>query len=127
LIVEDEPLIALEIMAGLESVGVDVEGPVGSAEDALRAIDDDGSFDGVLLDGNLRGERADEIAAALTRRNIPFAFVTGYGRQALPESFGQSPMLTKPFTQEQLLQTAARLVSTVPRGLRLHRDREPRT
>ena len=40
LIVEDEPLIALEIMAGLESVGVDVEGPVGSAEDALRAIDD---------------------------------------------------------------------------------------
>jgi CheY-like chemotaxis protein len=127
LIVEDEPLIALEIMAGLESVSVDVEGPVGSAEDALRAIDDDGSFDGVLLDGNLRGEPADEIAAALTRRNIPFAFVTGYGRQALPESFGQSPMLTQPFTQEQLLQTAARLVSTVPRGLRLHRDREPRT
>jgi hypothetical protein len=61
----------------------------------------------------------------LTRRNIPFAFVTGYGRQALPESFGQSPMLTKPFTQEQLLQTAARLVRTVPRGLRLHKDREP--
>ena len=126
LIVEDEPLIALEIMAGLESAGVDVEGPVGSAEDALRAIDDDGSFDGVLLDGNLRGEPADEIAAALTRRNIPFVFVTGYGRQALPESFGQSPMLTKPFTQEQLLQTAARLVRTVPRGLRLHKDRERR-
>ncbi len=48
MIVEDEPLIALEIMAGLESAGVDVEGPVGSVEDALRAIDDDGSFDGVL-------------------------------------------------------------------------------
>src|SRR6476661_202093 len=127
LIVEDEPLIALEIMAGLESVGVDVEGPVGSVEDALRAIDDDGSFDGVLLDANLRGEPAGEIAAALTRRNIPFVFVTGYGRQALPESFGQSPMLTKPFTQEQLLQTAARLVRTVPLGLRLHKDREPRT
>jgi hypothetical protein len=35
-------------MAGLESVGVYVEGPIGSVEDALRAIDDDGSFDGVL-------------------------------------------------------------------------------
>jgi len=127
LIVEDEPLIALEIMAGLESVGVDVEGPVGTVEDALRAINDDGSFDGVLLDGNLRGEPADEIAAALTRRNIPFVFVTGYGRQALPESFGQSPMLTKPFTQEQLLQTAARLAGTVPRGLRLHKNRKPLT
>jgi two-component sensor histidine kinase/DNA-binding response OmpR family regulator len=127
LIVEDEPLIALEIMAGLESVGVDVEGPVGLVEDALRAIDDDGSFDGVLLDANLRGEPAGEIAAALTRRNIPFVFVTGYGRQALPESFGQSPMLTKPFTQEQLLQAAARLVRTVPPGLCLHKRREPRT
>jgi CheY-like chemotaxis protein len=127
LIVEDEPLIALEITAGLENAGMDVEGPVSSVEDALRAIDDDGSFDGVLLDANLRGEPAGEIAAALTRRNIPFVFVTGYGRQALPESFGQSPMLAKPFTQEQLLQTAARLVRTVPPGLRLHKDREPRT
>jgi two-component sensor histidine kinase/DNA-binding response OmpR family regulator len=95
LIVEDEPLIALEIMAGLESVGVNVEGPVGSVQEALRAIDDDCSFDGVLLDANLRGEPAGEIAAALTRRNIPFVFVTGYGRQALPESFGRSPILTK--------------------------------
>jgi two-component sensor histidine kinase/DNA-binding response OmpR family regulator len=127
LIVEDEPLIALEIMAGLESVGVNVEGPVGSVQEALRAIDDDCSFDGVLLDANLRGEPAGEIAAALTRRNIPFVFVTGYGRQALPESFGRSPILTKPFTQEQLLQTAARLVRTVPRGLRLHNDGERRT
>jgi CheY-like chemotaxis protein len=95
---------SIEIVAGLESAGVDVVGPVGSVEEALRAIDDDGSFDGALLDANLRGKPAGEIAAALTRRKIPFAFVTGYGRQALPESFGQSPMLTKPFTQEQLLQ-----------------------
>jgi CheY-like chemotaxis protein len=123
LVVEDEPLIALEIVAGLESAGVDVEGPVGSAEDALRAIEH-ASFDGVLLDANLRGEPAGDIAAALTRRNIPFAFVTGYGRAALPEGFGQSTMLTKPFTQDQLLQTAARLVKPVPLGLRLHKDRD---
>jgi hypothetical protein len=50
--------------------------------------------------------------------------VTGYGRQALPESFGQSAMLTKPFTQEQLLQTAARLVEAVAPGMRLRKDRE---
>ena len=90
-------------------MGVDVEGPVSSVNDALRAIEG-GSFDGVLLDANLRGEPAGDIAAALTRRNIPFVFVTGYGRQALPESFGQSTMLTKPFTQEHLLQTAVQLV-----------------
>ena len=94
-------------------------------EDALRAIEH-ASFDGALLDANLRGEPVGDIAAALTRRNIPFAFVTGYGRQALPESFGHCTMLTKPFTQEQLLQTAALLVKPAPPGPHLHRNREPR-
>ena len=117
LIVEDEPLIALDIVAGLESAGVIVEGPVSSVKDALRTVEGT-SFDGVLLDANLRGEPVGDVAAALTRRNIPFEFVTGYGRQALPEGFGQSTVLTKPFTQEQLLQTAVRLVGSVLSGLR---------
>jgi CheY-like chemotaxis protein len=102
---------------------VDVEGPVSSVKDALRAVED-ASFDGVLLDANLRGEPAGEIAAALTRRNIPFVFVTGYGRQALPESFANSTMLTKPFTQEQLIQAAIRLAQTMPAGLHLHKNRK---
>jgi CheY-like chemotaxis protein len=122
LIVEDEPLIALDIVAGLENVGVQVEGPVGSVKEAVRVVEDS-SFDAVLLDANLRGERAGDIAAALTRRNIPFCFVTGYGRQALPESFARSMVLTKPFTQEQLIRTAEGLVSQEQHGLRLHRDR----
>ena len=54
LVVEDEPMIALDIVAGLESAGVAVEGPVGSVEDALRAIEN-ASIDGALLDANLRG------------------------------------------------------------------------
>jgi hypothetical protein len=32
------------------------------------------------------------------------------GREALPESFGQSSMLTKPFTQEQLVEAATQLI-----------------
>jgi CheY-like chemotaxis protein len=97
-----------------------VVGPIGSAKDALRSLEG-ASFDGVLLDANLRGEPVGNVAAALTRSKIPFAFVTGYGRQALPESFGNSMMLTKPFTQEQLLRTAAQLVGS-RLELRLHKD-----
>jgi len=118
LIVEDEPMIALDIVAGLESVGVNVEGPIGSVKEALRAIQER-SFDGVLLDANLRGEPVDEVAAALTRRNIPFVFVTGYGRQALPESFARSMVLTKPFTQEQLFRAASQLVGSERSSLHL--------
>jgi hypothetical protein len=42
-------------VAGLENVGVEVEGPVSSVKDAFRAVEE-GSFDAVLLDANLRGE-----------------------------------------------------------------------
>ena len=83
---------------------------------------EEGAFDGVLLDANLRGQPVGDVAAALTRRNIPFVFVTGYGRQALPESFARSKVLTKPFTQEQLIQTASQVVGSERLGLRLQTD-----
>jgi hypothetical protein len=51
-----------------------------------------------------RPEKKEPFAAALTQRKIQFVFVTGYGRQGLPEKFAHAPMLTTPFTQEQLLQ-----------------------
>jgi hypothetical protein len=54
---------------------------MGTVNEALQ-MQKHASFDGALLDGNLRGQKVDEIAAALTRRNIPFLFVSGYG----PES-----------------------------------------
>jgi CheY-like chemotaxis protein len=67
----------------------------------------------------LRGRPAGDIAAALARRNIPFVFVTGYGREALPESFGHSSMLTKPFTQEQLVEAATQLIQLPTMTVRL--------
>ena len=42
----------------------------------------------------------------LTRMNIPFAFITGAGREALPRGFRQAAMLTKPFSPEQALSLA---------------------
>ena len=43
------------------------------------------------------------LAAALRQRKIPFAFLTGYGREALPEGFQEALVLTKPVREEQLL------------------------
>jgi two-component sensor histidine kinase len=108
LVVEDEPLVSLDIIAGLEEAGADVVG-AGTSEEAL-ALMDAVPIGAALLDGNLRGRPVDDIAAALTRRKIPFAFVTGYGQESLPRSFRQAAILSKPFSREQLLETATRLV-----------------
>jgi CheY-like chemotaxis protein len=108
--VEDDTLVALDIIEGLKAAGAVVHGRAGSVKEALRLIESK-SFDAALLDANLRGEQVDEIAAALTRRKIPFLFVTGYGADGLPRAFGTVALLNKPFSTEQLVQAAARLVN----------------
>jgi signal transduction histidine kinase/DNA-binding response OmpR family regulator len=108
LVVEDEALVALDIVAALESASADVVGTASTAKEALNIIDAT-SLDGALLDANLRGHPVDEIAAALVARNIPFLFVTGYGSESLPKAFAKTAMIIKPFSQEQLIAAVASL------------------
>jgi two-component sensor histidine kinase/CheY-like chemotaxis protein len=110
LVVEDEPLIGLDIVGALEGVKADVEGPVTSVEKALELIEQS-RFDAVLLDANLHGSPVDSIASALSQGDIPFAFVTGYNSNALPQAFRGIPVLNKPCSQEQVIETAVSLVA----------------
>jgi two-component sensor histidine kinase len=118
LVVDDEPLVALDMVAGLEEAGAQIAGPAGTAAEALRIIEST-SLDGAMLDANLHGQPVDEIAAALTCRNVPFVFVTGYGRDGLPSAFVGAAMLGKPFSQEQLLEAATQLLEHRPDVVRL--------
>ena len=110
LIVEDEPLLAMDIVRQLESAGAGVVGPAGTISLASSMIEQH-QFDGALLGCNLGGDPVDEIAAALARKNIPFAFVSGYSRDSLPTSFINAELLSKPFDAHQLLAIVARLVA----------------
>ena len=83
LVVEDEFLIALDISDALEQGGLVVIGPLASVRDALAALERE-HVDGALLDANLGGEPVGPLADALFARRVPFAFVSGYGREQLP-------------------------------------------
>jgi PAS domain S-box-containing protein len=109
LVIEDEPLVALDIVAALEEAGAVVAGSTGTTDEALHLIEST-SLDAALLDANLQSEPVDDIAAALARGNVPFLFVTGYGRESLPRAFASTAMIAKPFSQQQLVDAAARLV-----------------
>ncbi len=109
LVVEDEPLIALNVVANLEQVGAVVAAQASTVEEALDLIDSL-PLDAALLDGNLGGEPVDAVAAALARRDVPFLFVTGYGRESLPGGFGSAGVLAKPFTEAQLIAAASALI-----------------
>jgi hypothetical protein len=47
----------------------------------------------------------------LTQRRTPFAFVTGYGREALPIGFQEALIVEKPFTQDQVTGALERLLA----------------
>ena len=109
IVVEDEPLVALDIVAALENAGAEVVGRSSTTPEALEMIEN-AALDAALLDANLRGQSVDQIAAALTLRNLPFLFVTGYGRESLPKAFANASMITKPFSWQQLVEGAATIV-----------------
>ncbi|MFA5957916.1 response regulator [Hyphomicrobium sp.] len=97
LLVEDEALIAMQLKLDLEAEGHTVVGPYAQLSEALRAAADS-NFDIALIDINLGADNSAPIAEILDRKNIPFAFTTGYNDLVfLPPRLREYPHLTKPY------------------------------
>ena len=113
LIVEDEFLIGAMVMEMLSAVGAVIVGPATSAS-AGMALARSAELDAAILDVNLRGERSDQVAAELQRRNIPYLLATGYGER---ESAGiGAPVIAKPFTERKLIDGLLQVLSA-PKAL----------
>ena len=98
LVVEDEFLIAQDLLAILDAFGCVALGPAPTVGEALRLLAA-GPPDAALLDMNLRGVRATPVALAAA--GVPFATVTAY--LGLPEAvFDGVPLVAKPFTPERV-------------------------
>lgn len=101
LIVEDEPVIAMDIEAELEMRGWRVVGPAGTVSRALDLLNAE-EVDGAVLDINLQGTDSFEIADVLKRRNIPFIFLSGDDGLSRPDELQETPLLSKPINYAQL-------------------------
>jgi PAS domain S-box-containing protein len=109
IIMEDEPLVAMDLESCLAAAGCEVVGTAGTVREA-KTLCAEAECDAALIDVNLAGQPVDELASALTKRNIPFAFVTGYGREALPQGFRDALMVGKPFDEATLIATVELLL-----------------
>ena len=97
LLVEDTALVATMIETLIEDMGWTVVGPMARLNTALAAARAE-MADAAIVDVNLGGEAAWEVASILHERGIPFIFTTGYGDQAQrPPELATAPMLGKPF------------------------------
>jgi CheY-like chemotaxis protein len=102
LLAEDEAMIGMMMRDILHDYGLFVVGPCCTVSEAMQAAA--GDFDCAILDLNLGGEPVYPVAAALAERKVPFAFVTGYGRESIDGQFNGVPILQKPVAREGLEQ-----------------------
>jgi PAS domain S-box-containing protein len=109
IVIDDEPLIAMDVEAMLTSAGCEIVGGASTLMQA-KALVADVRCDAALVDVNLSGHSVEELAVTLTRRNIPFAFVTGHGRDALPRGFQDAPLVRKPFSRDGIVGAVEKLV-----------------
>ena len=102
LIVEDDPIIALDFEDTLLGFGVKAVRTAGIRGQGARH-DRSQPPDFALLDVGLVREKSFAVAERLDALKIPFAFVTGYGADArLPAAFADKPRLPKPYSTDAL-------------------------
>lgn len=112
-VVEDELMVAMGLEMTLVAAGCVVVGPIGRFDQAMAAAETTAA-DVALLDVNLRGTEAYPIADLLSARGIPFTFLTGYGRNALPPRFAEERILCKPFQRDELLSAVGAMTKSAP-------------
>ena len=113
LVVEDEPLEALDYCDRLIEAGALVVGPFACATDALEAINSE-HIDVALLDYALADQNSQELQIALEARDIPFVVLTGYPR-VLVRRTEQQLVLSKPVSADLLRMTVKAAAATAAR------------
>ncbi len=101
LLVEDEALVAMMIQETMTEFGFQVIGPVSTASEALAAARNS-QFEAAVLDINLGDGMVYTVAEILSKRGVPFVFVTGYDAESVDSRFTGVPVLQKPIERNML-------------------------
>ena len=103
LVVEDEFFVGLEIAHTLEAAGAEIVGPAWSLADAEKLAET--PIDMAVLDVNMNGEYAIDLAVQLKRKGVRTVFATAHiDDDALFQGEAAAiPRLSKPTTARALL------------------------
>lgn len=110
LILEDDPLIALDLQAILEGEGHEVVGIFDTMAEAREHLED--RFDYALLDIDVADGKTFGLAAELLQRRIPFSFVSASRPGEVPAFLREATFIPKPFEEERILDSIAQAEPT---------------
>jgi len=104
LVVEDEFLLADEIVEWLALRGAEPVGPAATLLQGLDLIEQAPAVDCAVLDINLAGTMVFPLALELRRRGVPLLFASAYAQDVpFPDELKAAPRLKKPFSEAQLI------------------------
>lgn len=109
LVVEDEPLIAIDTESSLQAMGVSEVVCVRTVADGMQALDAQ-QFHAAFLDLRLGQGSSIPLAQRLATLGVPFGFLTGFQGDAIPDEFKARPVAVKPFTPNQLGELLRKLI-----------------
>jgi len=112
LVVEDEMMVSMLIEDMLSDLGCIVVGPASRLDEAME-LAHGGGIDCAVLDVNLGGQPIFPVADLLREKGWPFAFATGYGDAGLRDVDLGSPVLQKPFRENDLARVLGELRAAV--------------
>jgi DNA-binding response OmpR family regulator len=104
LVVEDEPLIAMDYASHLTEAGAQVIGTFASVRDAMRFLRSSASastLDAAVVDFVLADSNSEPLQVALKQRNVPFVVVSAHPR-ALVRTEVSERILQKPVSAKTL-------------------------
>lgn len=110
LVVEDEGRIVLMIQNLLAGAGATVVGPAATAADALALLAVE-PVDGAILDYKLADGTSLPVADALSARNVPFVFASGYDPNSIDRRYTKAPKLTRVVDPAELLALAVAVLT----------------
>lgn len=106
LIVEDEPIVALNYATILQGAGFQIVGPVGTITKAIDAIERQ-ALNGAVLDIDIGGVPVDPVIVALRRRNLPYIFVSAFA--GYDDLYGDGRFLSKPCIATDLIRSVSQM------------------
>jgi CheY-like chemotaxis protein len=111
LVVEDELLIAMDIVAALEKAGANATVTT-TARHALILVEHDG-LSGAIMDHSLSDGDSTNLCARLKERGIPYISYSGYAAVAGADL--AAPLITKPVPMDFLMSALEELLPSTPR------------
>ena len=114
LVVEDEYMIAEEIVEVLSHAGARTLGPIPTIGGAMALVAVGDRIDAALLDVNVGSRPIWPVVDALLARSVPLVLSTGYDTNAIPQAYAHLPRCEKPTSGRDLVQALARVLAARP-------------